>query len=365
VPQRWLAGLTALVCCVAVAAEPISWGPFTYQKVDIADGVYGFFETGINAIVSSNIVAVAGDDAVLVFDGGHHPPESRAIADDIAALTGKPVRWLVVSHWHDDHWVGDADFAARFPRLQVVAHPFTAELMASRRDKFVGAPCRAELEKELAPQRERLASGKRADGTPLSERSQAFLRDAIAGLEQSIRECDLARWRDVDVTFESSLDIELGGRRVELKHLGRGNTAGDVIAWLPQQKIVLAGDLVVHPFPFATQSYVSEWAAVLREIEALKPAIVVPGHGPVQHDLVYVDDLAALFESMSRQAHAAWKPGMTADDLRKSFDIAPWSEKFSHGDVFIKANFDYMIGQPGIDRLWQELSGQWKPEGDG
>jgi hypothetical protein len=67
---------------------------------------------------------------------------------------------------------------------------------------------------------------------------------------------------------------------------------------------------------------------------------------------------------LSQQAHAAWQPGMSADDLRKKIDITAWSDRFSHGDAFIKANFDYMLGQPGIDRLWQELSGNWKPEGD-
>jgi hypothetical protein len=84
----------------------------------------------------------------------------------------------------------------------------------------------------------------------------------------------------------------------------------------------------------------------------------------VQRDTKYIGDLASLFESLSQQAHAAWQPGMSSDDLRKKVDIALWSAKFSQGDPFIKANFDYMIGQTAIDQLWQELSGRWKPEGE-
>jgi len=193
---------------------------------------------------------------------------------------------------------------------------------------------------------------------------RAFLRDAISGYDQSLVECSQARYRGVDLTFDSELQIDLGDRKVRLLHLGRGNTAGDVVAWLPESRILLAGDLVVHPFPFATQSYITEWAAILRKLDAMDPAIIVPGHGPVMHDKQYLEDLASLFESMSSQAHAAWQPGMSADDLRKKVDISTWSAKFSHDDKFIKANFDYMVGQPAIDRLWQELSGQWKPEGE-
>lgn len=356
--------LLAFLSVPDARAADRSGGPFSYEKIQVADGVFAFVEPKINAIVSSNVIAVVGAKSILVFDSGHHPPVSRAIVAEIRKLADKPVRYVVVSHWHDDHWVGNAEFADAWPDVQVIAHPFTAELMASRKDKLRGAPCKTELEKELKPQRELLAGGKRPDGTPLSEKSKAFLADAIAGLVQSIDECDQARFRGADLTFDSQLDIDLGGRRVELRHYGRGNTGGDVVAWLPDAKVLLTGDLVVHPFPFATQSYITEWGAVLRKLDALQPQIVVPGHGAIEHDRAYLQQLAALFESLSSQAHAAYKPGMSVDELRKAIDIAPWSDKFSHDDKFIKANFDYMIGQPGIDRLWQELSGNWKPEGE-
>lgn len=364
--REFLRHLTALLAIGGLGAHAAerTWGPYTYETVKIADHVYGFVEPKLNGIVSGNIVAVIGNKSILVFDSGHHPPVTRAIAGEMRKLSDKPVKYLAISHWHDDHWVGTAEFAATWPALQVIAHPFTVELLETRKDKFLGAPCRAALEKEAAPLRARLASGKRDDGTPISAKGKEFLANEIAGYGQSLIECGQARWRGVDMTFDSELQVDLGGRKVELLHLGRGNTAGDVVAWLPENRILLTGDLVVHPFPFATQSYVTEWAAVLRKLDAMDPAIIVPGHGAVQHDKHYLEDLAALFESLSSQAHAAYQPGVTADELRKKVDISTWSAKFSHGDQFIKANFDYMIGQPAIDRLWQELSGQWKPEAD-
>jgi glyoxylase-like metal-dependent hydrolase (beta-lactamase superfamily II) len=356
----------AIAACLSLAADaaPKSWGPFTYETIRVADNVYAFDEPKLNGIVSSNIIAVIGDSSILVFDSGHHPPVTRAIAREIRKLSDKPVSYVAISHWHDDHWVGNAEFAAAWPDVQFIAHPFTAQLMETRRDKLNGAACRDPLVKQVKPLREQLAAGKHENGTPISEKGKAFLRDDISGYDQSIVECGEARYRGVDLTFETELRIDLGGRMVRLLHLGRGNTAGDIVAYVPDAKLLLAGDVVVYPFPFATQSYISEWAAGLRRIDAMDVDIIVPGHGAVQHDKRYIEDLAALFESLGAQGHAAWRPGMSADALRKKIDIAPWSEKFSHGDAFIKANFDYMIGQPAIDRLWQELSGRWKPEGD-
>jgi cyclase len=361
-----LCAAAAFAACssLAAAVAPKSWGPFTYETIKLADNVYAFGEPKLNGIVSSNVIAVIGENAILVFDTGHHPPVSRAIAGEIRKLSDESVKYVVVSHWHDDHWVGNAEFAAAWPSVQVIAHPFTAQLMETRKESFRGAPCTAELEKQVKPLREQLASGEHEDGTPISDKGRVFLRDEISGFDQSLLECKEARYRGVDLTFDSQMQVDLGGLKVTLLHLGRGNTGGDVVAWLPESRILLTGDLVVHPFPFATQSYITEWAAVLRKLDALDPAIIVPGHGAVQHDKQYLENLAALFESLSSQGHAAYHARMSADDLRKKVDISTWSAKFSHDDKFIKANFDYMIGQSGIDRLWQELSGQWKPEGD-
>ena len=353
------------VCSSAGAADvPESWGPFTYETIRIADNVYAFDEPKLNSIVSSNIIAVIGDESILIFDTGHHPPVTRAIVGEIRKFSDKPVKYVVVSHWHDDHWVGNSEFAKVWPALQVIAHPFTEKLMETRRDDFRGAHCRAELDEQVNPLREKLASGKRDDGTPISEKGLAYLRDEISGFEQSLKECDEAVYRGIDLAFDSELQIDLGGQKVRLMHLGRGNTAGDVVAWLPDRRILLAGDLVVHPFPFATQSYITEWADVLRKLVALEPAIVVPGHGAVQHDRRYLEDLSAMFESISSQARTAYHSGMTVDDLRGKIDLSEWKKKLSHGDKFIEDNFDYMIGQSAIERLWQELSGNWKPEGD-
>src|SRR5690349_15767044 len=156
---------------IAVAATPVerTRGPFDYDTKEIAPGVYGFFEKRLNPIVSSNIIAVIGNDAVLLFDTGHHPTITRQILGDVERLTSKPVKYVVVSHWHDDHWAGNGDVAAAFPGVKVIAHEFTAKLLESRSKDFRGDACRKDASDNLPSLKERVASGKLPDGTPLPD----------------------------------------------------------------------------------------------------------------------------------------------------------------------------------------------------
>src|SRR5262249_9022606 len=151
-------------------------------------------------------------------------------------------------------------------------------------------------------------------------------------------------YRGADITFERALTLKLGKRDVHLLHLGRANTAGDIVAWIPDAKVLVSGDILVHPFPFATQSYVSEWAAVLRKVEAMPFEVLVPGHGPPMRDRRYLTDVAELMESIMSQSRAAYRPGMTADELKKLVDLQPFRRRIAGDDAFIGANFDYMAG---------------------
>jgi glyoxylase-like metal-dependent hydrolase (beta-lactamase superfamily II) len=363
--NRFLLASIAASAFGGVAATSVerAAGPFDYETKEIAPNVYGFFEKRLNPIVSSNIIAVIGDDAVLVFDTGHHPSITRQILSDLRRLTPKPVKFVVVSHWHDDHWAGNGDVARAFPGVRVIAHEFTAKMLEARSKDFRGEACRKDVSDQLPSLKQRLENGKLPDGTPLPDATRQRLTNFVEALEGQVPECDAMVYRGVDQRMNDNLTIDLGGRRVELEFLGRGNTAGDIVALLPDSRTLLVGDLVVAPFPFATQSYISEWSKVLRKIEAMDLEQIVPGHGPILTDKQYVRDVAETLESIERQARAAYKPGMTADSLRAKIDLSELGERFAKGDRFIRANFDAQMKGSAIDRMWQELVGQSKPEG--
>ncbi len=358
--------MTARLLAALLLAPGLALGsayPWSYQRVQVADGVHAFIEPFGHAIVSSNTVAIIGEEAVAVVDTGHHPRLSRAIAAEIRALTAKPVRYVVNTHWHNDHVSGNSVYAEAFPGATFIAHSFTSAVMDKDVRDFQGPSCAPFLRTQSQPLRETLASGKGGDGTPLTDARRKRVEQFVAEADAGIAECAEFRYRGVDVTFEDRMTIKLGKRVVELIHWGRGNTAGDVVAWVPDARVLAAGDLVVHPFPFATQSYISEWAAVLKKLEAMPFEALIPGHGPVMRDRRYVADVREVMESVMAQARAAYRPGLDAAQLRKAIDLKGFRARIAGDNAMIGANFDYMIGELAVGRAWQELAGKWEPEG--
>jgi len=348
----------ALFPLLALGAEY----PYSYKRVEVAQGVHAFIEDFGRAVVSSNIVAIVGEDSVAVIDTGHHPRLTRRIAAEIRALTPKPVRYLVNTHWHNDHVSGNHVFEETWPGVTVVAHAFTAQVMDKEVREFQGPNCVPFLKTQSQPLRDALASGKGRDGQPLPEarrkRMEAFVLEADVAME----ECGEFRYRSPGLTFTDRLTLRLGNRDVELMHWGRANTAGDVVAWVPDVKVLAAGDIVVYPFPYATGSYLSEWAEVLKRLEATPYEAMIPGHGPVMRDRKYAADVRAVLESVMSQARAAYKPGMTVEELRTKIDLKAERQRIAGDDAFIGVNFDNMIGSLAVARAWQELTGQWQPE---
>ncbi|MFN8574332.1 MAG: MBL fold metallo-hydrolase [Gemmatimonadaceae bacterium] len=336
-------------------------GPFDYDRVEVAPGVTAYIEQRFNPVVSGNITVVRGSTGAVIFDAGQYPSIARRIAEELRR-DKVPVKYVVVSHWHDDHFMGLAQIAEVFPRVQIIGHPETARLMATRRETMSGEPCSKQLIEQSQEMRDALRAGKRADGSPLPAPSRERLARFVEAMDSAAVECNAKVYRPIDRTITDSLVLDLGSRSVVVRHLGRGNTAGDLVLWVPDAQAILTGDLVVYPFPFCTQPYITEWTAALRKVEALQPQTIIPGHGPVMHDLGYVRTLMELSESIATQAKAAYKPGVSADSLAAHIDLTAFATRITHGDAFLRANFDVQM-QSAIERMRQELSGTWKPEG--
>lgn len=355
---RPLLAAVALAPALTLAADY----PFSYQRVQVAEGIHAFIEDFGRAVVSSNIVAIVGDEAVAVIDTGHHPRLTRRIVAEIRALTPKPVRYVVNTHWHNDHVSGNAAFEEAWPGVTFVAHDFTAQAMDRVVRDFQGPGCAPYLRKQSQPLRDMLASGKGRDGQPLPEARRKRMEAFVVDADFSIEECAEFRYLGPGLTFADKVTLRLGKREVEVMHWGRGNTAGDVVAWIPDAKVLAAGDLVVHPFPYATGSYISEWASVLKKVEGTPYEAMVPGHGPVMRDRKYVVEVREVLEAVMSQARAAYKPGMTAEELRAKIDLKAHRQRIAGEDAMIGVNFDNMIGNLAVGRAWQELAGKWEPE---
>ena len=129
--------------------------------------------------------------------------------------------------------------------------------------------------------------------------------------------------------------------------MGRVNTAGDAVAYLPKEKIAVVGDLVVHPIPYIYDGYPSEWIRTLQNLWQLDAETIVPGHGGMLHDTAYVFLVRDLLKSAVGQMNAWLRqsgPAMfqTLDDMKAAVDLTPFQQRFAGADRNLGDAFDDM-----------------------
>lgn len=186
-----------------------------------------------------NTGIVIGDNAVLIVDTQATPVMAQDVIRRIRAITDKPIRYVVLSHYHAVRVLGASAYRAD----HVIASRDTYELIVERGE--------ADMKSEI-------------------ERFPRLFRsaDSIPGLT----------WPTL--VFERALTLWLGSLEVRILQLGRGHTKGDTVVWLPAERIVFSGDLVeFDATPYAGDCYFEHWPATLDALAALRPAKLVPGRG--------------------------------------------------------------------------------------
>jgi cyclase len=217
-----------------------SWGTELKQ---LAPNVYAYQQEGgtghLNAGIS-NAGLFVGEDSLLVFDALGYPVQSKAfISAAKKAGGGKQISHLINSHHHGDHVAGNQFFLP----AQISSHPY----------------CRQEVLKAIP-------------NTPASWPKQEGLADGT----------EVRKLAPPTVTFEDNLIYNIGGNTVEFRFVGPAHTWGDVVAYLPQHKILFAADLAFfHLVPYCHNAHVTKWMESIDKVMKWDVDVIVPGHGPV------------------------------------------------------------------------------------
>ncbi|MBV8516454.1 MAG: MBL fold metallo-hydrolase [Acidobacteria bacterium] len=329
-----------------------------YTTTKVADGIWAFIAPEPkSALASGNSVAIAGDDGVLVVDTGMIPSLAKRMIDEIRAKTGKPVRYIVNTHWHNDHNMGNFVYRDAFPGVTILSTPFTREAMADFDAKILtGYQQRGMAMAEKL--RAQLDSRKNTDGTPMTSEQLDAQRALVSDVEKAMPQFLTARMELPNVTFTDALTIHLGRREIQVRFLGRANTAGDAIVYVPDAKVLVTGDLLVAPIPFATGSYLPEWIAALKKLDAMDATSIVPGHGAVEHDEEHLHALTRLLESVVAQVQAAVNAGLTLEETRKRMDIRTYADALTQGIASRKRHFAEYFEEPAVANLYKQLKGE-------
>ncbi len=335
--------LGSLIGCFCVANANAD--PFEYTWQQLAPGVWaGIRQDPFELPQEGNAVFVVTDQGVVLFDAGGYPVMGERIVAKVSSVTDKPITHVVISHWHGDHMRGLQGIVAAFPNVQIFAHPFSRDFVVSTQDKWLKRRVTMvpNIRKNVGA-----AIDKNVDmsGRPLTAKEKAWLESGLGEAEKIESENKRTEYIVPTATFTDQMTLYLGGREIRFMHLGNAHTAGDLIMWLPKEKIVATGDIVTAPVPLMPSPYTDEYVQVLGKIKALGFQTLVPGHGLVEHDGEYVDLLSDLIQTVSTQMKTLVAKGLSEDDATKQIDYSSVEKRFTHGDEFLTHRFiDYVSG---------------------
>jgi glyoxylase-like metal-dependent hydrolase (beta-lactamase superfamily II) len=220
-------------------------GPKTIAFDAIGPGLYAFTAEG-----DPNTGVIVGDDGVIVIDTQATPAMAGQVIERVRSVTDKPIRYVVLSHYHAVRVLGASAYGAE----QVIA----------------SAACRAMI----------VERGQEDYASELGRFPRLFQgADTIPGLT----------WPTL--TFERSMSLYLGRRRVDLLHLGRAHTAGDIVAWVPDAGVLFSGDIVEYKSAcYCGDAHFGDWPGTLEAVRGLRAEALMPGRGAAVVGAARVDE---------------------------------------------------------------------------
>jgi cyclase len=297
----WLA--VALLASIPCAAEDL------FDIKPVADSVYAAIAKPMYKI-NCNAAIILLDDGVLVVDTHSKPSAARGLIEQIKKLTDKPVKYVVNTHFHWDHYQGNQAYPSSWPAgVEIVSSEATRENIEKRgipriRHEIVALPTdiaklRVDLEKATDP------------------KQKEELRSNIAQAEAYLAELKSMQVVLPTMTFDHSLILHRKSRTVHILWLGRGHTDGDVFVYLPKERVLVTGDALHGWTPFMGDSYPYDWIKTLDTAEKLDFEKAIGGHGDVMLGKEKFELWKQYFTDLMSETAEAYAQGATLEEAQK------------------------------------------------
>lgn len=278
---------TVLALASALAATLAQGVEVHFQAV--APGVYAHIgETGArtyeNEGLNANIGLVVTSEGALLIDSGASWQSARQIHEAVRRVTDQPVRWVINTGGQDHRWLGNGYFQAQ--GAETMAHTDAHADMLDRGNDHL---------KALAP----------------------VLKERLEGTVPTLP----TRWLD-----GNDETLSLGGRTIEVKHRGGAHTPGNVLVWLPGESVLFSGDAVYTDrlLGVIPVSHTGHWLDTFATIEALRPATIVPGHGPLSDLARAQADTRDYLQALRAHMKKAVDEGSDISTAIQTFDVKPF-----------------------------------------
>ncbi len=271
---------------------PAAPTPALFQIKKVSQSVYAALARP-QTMLNCNAAVIVNSDHVLVVDSHSKPSAARALIGQIRKeITNKPVRYVVNSHFHWDHAQGNLAYPNAFKNAEIVSSTATREWLARE-----GVPRLQQSLAGLPKQIAELRAAAEKVKTQANDQHKRLLTQ-IAELESYAKEMTPPIALPT-VTFDQRLVLHRDGKEIHLLFLGRGHTAGDVVVYLPSEKVVATGDLMHGVLPYIGDGYPDEWPRTLKALEELDFNRVSPGHGAVQEGKTILANFRGYLEEIN------------------------------------------------------------------
>jgi glyoxylase-like metal-dependent hydrolase (beta-lactamase superfamily II) len=311
-----------LCCGVNAYAQTASEEKFALKKV--GDGIWAAVAE-VRYKVNSNAAVIETNDGIVIVDTHSKPSAARSLYKEIQAVSKKPVRKIINTHFHWDHWQGNEVYLSANPGLEIITTEQTKQNLTTPDVGVGGVPF---IEKQLAALPGEIAKLKDDIQKAPNAEVKGRLQSNLAQAEAYFQELKQIKPALPTRTVSKTVTLQEGGREIQLHVLGRGHTNGDLYIYMPKEKVVATGDAVVDWMPFLNDGYPEEWAQTVAALEKLDIVQIIPGHGepaPKAHLVFFRGYLTDLVAAVKTAAAG----GATLDEMKTKVadQLAPKYEK--------------------------------------
>jgi len=329
--------LGALISISSAQNTPVAEGVVTTRShifTPVKDGIYHVTGTGAVNVMSHSML-IEGEHDLLVVDSHVTPNAGMALLDAIKNVSDKPVRYLINTHYHFDHAHGNQVFPQE---VEIIGHTYTRQKLNGELGNVLEESTFTSFT-EGAPGQVASLQQQIADTTDAEQR--ALLQGRLATAQAHLSSLAEITPTPPNITIDDSMSIYQtvngGGREIQVIHMGRGHTGGDVVVFLPEEKIVFTGDLMVPFIPYMGDAHVDEWPATLERLKELDFDTLLPGHGPIVHGKERIDFLQAYLRDLWTNTAALKARGLTAEQAAQQINMTAHSTNYPQ------------INAPGVD----------------
>ena len=238
----WASSLASLALALFVSASPASAEVPGFEITPVGHGVYAVIAKPGYA---SNGAFIVNRDDVVVVDTQIRPSWARGIIAEIKKVTNKPVRYVINTHWHRDHLQGNQAYVAAYPGVTIIQQALAREDQL----KYQPVEIKTRAPEEIARLQKLLSSGKNEKGAHLSAEDRKELERLLDLQHEYVAETPQIQLVPGTLVFDHTLVLHDSGREIDLYYYGYAHSRGDLVVYLPAEKIVMTGDLLESQVP--------------------------------------------------------------------------------------------------------------------